>query len=136
MLVLNGKTDATLKALRMLQLNEYESKVYFTLLVVGECRPRDIVTLSGVPQSKVYWVIRDLVQKNVAVQTQARPLKVRAVDLDIVLAQIKTEKMAEFNRTVASANFISEVLWSLRKVAQEYDGQFKIFESNRREVRK
>jgi sugar-specific transcriptional regulator TrmB len=134
MLVLNGKTDATLKALRTLQLTEYESKVYFTLLVIGEAKPGEIVRLSGVPQSRVYYVVRDLVEKKVVVQTQARPLMVKPVDLDIVLAQIKAEKMAEFNKTVASANFISEVLWSLRKVAQQYEGQFKIFEPNRREV--
>lgn len=92
MLLLNGKTDATLKALSSLKLTEYESKAYFTMLVAGECKPKEIVRLAGIPQSKIYWVIQDLVEKKMAVQTQAKPLKAKPVGLEIVLAQLKAEK--------------------------------------------
>ncbi|MGI0049912.1 MAG: helix-turn-helix domain-containing protein [Nitrososphaera sp.] len=135
MLLLNGKTDATLKALRNLRLTEYESKAYFTLLVAGECKPKDIVRLAGIPQSKVYWVLQDLVEKKMAVQTQASPLKAKPVGLDVALAQFKAEKEAEFRRALSSAKYIGDVMASITKVAERYSGQFRIFESNRRKVR-
>lgn len=53
MFLLNGKTEQTLKALDNLLLSEYESKAYFALLVKGECKPMDVVRLSGIPDKSL-----------------------------------------------------------------------------------
>jgi len=135
MLLLNGKTEKTLHALKNFLLNEYESKVYFTLLAIGESKPSEIVKMSGIPQSRVYGVLEDLIQMKLVEQTQPKPIKVRAVDLGIALEQFRSERIAEVNRATASKRFLENVLESLEKVKEEYEGQFRLFEPNRREVR-
>lgn len=50
-------------------------------------------------------------------QTQAKPMKVKPVDLDVVLAQFKAERMAEFRRALTSVRYLDEILSSVRKVA-------------------
>jgi|GEM_PF-5632642 len=132
MLLLNGKTDSTLKALDSLLLNEYESKAYFSLLVRGECKPMDVVKLSGIPQAKIYWVLQDLMERKMAIQTQAKPMKIKPAELDVVLAQFKADRIAEFRRALSSVKYLREILASLEKVAEEYEGQFRIFEPRAR----
>lgn len=136
MLLLNGKTEKTLHALKTLLLNDYESKVYFTLLTLGESKPGDIVRMSGVPQSKVYWVLQDLIMKRKVEQTQAKPIKVRAVDLGVALEQFRSERIAEVNRATSAKKLLESVLKSIESVKEEYEGQFRIFEPNKKEVRK
>lgn len=108
MLLLNGKTEKTLHALKNFLLNEYESKVYFTLLAIGESKPSEIVKMSGIPQSRVYGVLEDLIQMKLVEQTQPKPIKVRAVDLGIALEQFRSERIAEVNRATASKRFLEE----------------------------
>jgi sugar-specific transcriptional regulator TrmB len=132
MFLLNGKTDETLKALDSLFLNEFESKAYFALLVKRECKPMDVVRLSGIPQSKIYWILQDLAEKKMVIQTQAKPMKVKPVELGIVLAQFKADRIAEYRRALSSVKYLREILTSLEKVAEEYEGQFRIFEPRAR----
>lgn len=135
MLLLNGKTEKTLDALKTFLLNEHESKVYFTLLAIGESKPGEIVKMSGVPQSKVYWILADLMEMRLVEQTQPKPIRVKAVDLGIALEQFRSQRIAEVNKATTAKKFLEELLESLQRVKERYGGQFRIFEPNRREVR-
>jgi HTH-type transcriptional regulator, sugar sensing transcriptional regulator len=63
MFVLNGNADRIVKTLRSCGLTEYESKVYFTLLLTQRSKMWDLSKRSAVPQPKIYLTVEGLVEK-------------------------------------------------------------------------
>ena len=75
MFVLNGQASKGVEILRKYGLTRYESQAYFSLLVVGETDAKTLVNKSGIPQSKIYWVLMDLGRKQLVAITQTCPKK-------------------------------------------------------------
>lgn len=128
MFLLNGKTEKTISSLKSLLLTDYEAKVYFTLLVLGESKPLKTARMSGVPQSKMYSVLRELEDRKLAVQTQAKPVMFKANPLNVALEQFRAERIEEVRKATVATKFLTDILPSLEKVAEEFEGQFRIFE--------
>lgn len=95
-------------ALRELGLSEYQSKAYAALLCAG--RPlggREVASLSGVPASRVYDVLRGLEKKKLVALTRNDPMTFEAVDPELGMDAY----LAEANRKMADAKaqFFSEL---------------------------
>ena len=73
----NGKDVVDM--LKNLGLGEYESKIYFTLLTLGEAKVTAIIRRASIPQSKAYVVLDSLRMKGfVELSSNERPKKFRA----------------------------------------------------------
>jgi sugar-specific transcriptional regulator TrmB len=58
-----------------LRLSEYEAKVYVALIESGQARARTLSVLSGVPRTKVYSVLRKLIDMSLVVEIPEEPRK-------------------------------------------------------------
>lgn len=71
--------DEIIGFLMELGLGEYEAKVYVTLSMNGQKKAGDLSRESGVPQSKVYWTLENLIDRNLVEVLDGRPKEYRAV---------------------------------------------------------
>lgn len=136
MLLLNGKTDKTLHGFKGLLLAEWEPKAYFTLLALGELKPWEVARMSEILQARIYWILDELKEKRLVEQTNAKPIRVKAVYLGIALEQFKSDRIVKVNKATASKRFLESVPESLENMKERYEGQLRVFESNRMEVTK
>jgi sugar-specific transcriptional regulator TrmB len=96
--VLNGKL--VVEKLGDFGLSEYESRVYFVLLTLGESRVGNVAKKAYVPQSKMYEVLERLVDKDFIEQTtKQRPV--------IYCAYLLGNVFVFFNHLSQSANRLS-----------------------------
>jgi sugar-specific transcriptional regulator TrmB len=66
MFVLNGNAEEITKLFRPFGLTEYEARVYFTLQVCGKTKICRLWIKSGIPQSKIYQLMPELVEKDLS----------------------------------------------------------------------
>lgn len=78
MFVLNGNSEEITKMFRPFGLTEYEARVYFTLQVCGKTRISKLWIKAGVPQSKIYQLMPELVRKGLVEIIPKFPKEVRA----------------------------------------------------------
>ncbi len=71
-----------------------EAKVYVALIELGTATPSDIATLSGVPVSKIYYILSELERKGIAESQQGKPKLYRAIEPSRAL-KILLEKYIE-----------------------------------------
>ncbi len=88
------------KSLKNLGLTEYESRVYIALVGLGEATARDVHRTSRVPRTKVYEVLRDLVDKGFVEVTASSPAYYRAVDPDTIITRLRDEFLSSINETL------------------------------------
>lgn len=86
------RIEDIVKFLQGLGLSEYEAKTYAALAMGGQMKAGHISKQSGVPQSKVYWVLDSLVEKQMAEVAEGKPKEYRAVPADIALKRLIDEK--------------------------------------------
>lgn len=65
--------DALLRLLRLLDLNDYQARAYMTLVGEGGLTAYEVGKRSGIPLSRCYEVMRDLVEKGLAWTQPAPP---------------------------------------------------------------
>jgi len=58
-----------------LGLSEYQAKVYITLVISGQSKARDISQMSGVPRTKVYETLKNLIDRGLVKELPTNPLK-------------------------------------------------------------
>lgn len=78
MMTINGNGKELAELFKKFGLNEYESRVYFTLQVNGKTKAGRLWQSAGVPQNKVYHSIQTLSMKGLVEATDVKPLEVRA----------------------------------------------------------
>lgn len=78
MFTINGNGKEIAELFKKFGLNEYESRVYFTLQVSGKTKAGRLWQSAGVPQNKVYHSIQTLSMKGLVEPTSLNPLEVRA----------------------------------------------------------
>ncbi|MEM5882953.1 MAG: helix-turn-helix domain-containing protein [Candidatus Aenigmatarchaeota archaeon] len=86
------KKDEFLEVFRELGLNEYETRVYSTLLFLGSSKVGKISKISKVPQSKIYGVLEELTQKELVEIFDGRPKEFKAVPPKIALRNLLEKK--------------------------------------------
>jgi sugar-specific transcriptional regulator TrmB len=129
MFVLNGNAERILKTLKSCGLNEYESKVYFTLLLTERSKFGELSRKSSVPQSKVYWVVEGLRDKGlVDVDESVMPKMVAPRGFETYLSKSINEKQREVSNLVESGNWIRDTIYGLKPVAVKYRNKYRVFE--------
>lgn len=78
MMTVNGNGKEIAELFKKFGLNEYESRVYFTLQVNGKTKAGKLWSPAGIPQSRVYNTIQVLSTKGLVETTNVKPLEVRA----------------------------------------------------------
>ncbi len=132
MFVLNGEASKGIEILQKCRLTRYESQAYFSLLMVGETDAGNLATKSGVPQSKVYWTLKDLESKGLVAITQAFPKKVVAVPFEAYLAEYIRTKMEEIETLREGGEKLKELIYKLQPLALKLKDKIQVFEPSYR----
>ncbi|MFP3228812.1 MAG: helix-turn-helix domain-containing protein [Nitrososphaeria archaeon] len=77
--------------LKELGLNEYEARIYASLLREGPARASDLAVRAGVPRTKVYGAAKSLERKGL-IEARGRPLTYAALDPEEALGKIVEEE--------------------------------------------
>lgn len=76
-------------------LNEYESKVWISLLMKGVSSVGEIAETSGVPRSRVYDVLESLERKGFVIMKIGKPIKYIAISPSEVIEKMKNNLIIE-----------------------------------------
>jgi sugar-specific transcriptional regulator TrmB len=108
------KVAEILEFLQKIGLNEYEARVYSTLSVAGHLKAGNISKESGVPQSKVYWVLDDLIEKQLVEVAEGKPKEYKAVRPEIALKRLLEEKEKSINSMKSGLKEVSGFLQPIK----------------------
>jgi len=72
--------ESLVKDLRQFGLNEYEAKSYLALSVYGPLTASQVSEKSGIPQSKVYEIMKSLTTKSLVELWKTKPRKFKAIE--------------------------------------------------------
>jgi len=86
------KPEEIVKFLQGLGMSEYEAKTYAALSMSDSMKAGELSKKSGVPQSKIYWVLEDLIEKQLVEVSEGKPKEYRVVPADIGLKRMIEEK--------------------------------------------
>ncbi len=100
-------------------LNEYESKVWISLLSKGISSVGEIAEISGVPRSRVYDVLESLEKRGFVIMKLGKPIKYIAVKPDEVIERIKANLLNEAKERIKIFDKIKET--------EEYNELEKLF---------
>ena len=87
-------------------LNEYESKVWISLLMKGVATIGEIAEVSGVPRSRVYDVLESLEKQGFVVMKLGRPIKYMALKPEEVIERLKINYL---NAAKEKANILDNI---------------------------
>jgi len=114
MLVVNGKEKEIIGMLRGFGLCNYEARMYFTLLAMGEAKIIEITRKASVPQSKAYDVLDNLAAKGfVALIKAERPKLYQARSLENVKKIRIREKQKEIRELEKGQVRLNKILQSI-----------------------
>lgn len=72
-------------------LQEYEAKIYFLLLTQSNLNPTEISKLSGVPRTKIYSVLDNLVKKGFCIRVPGKEKKYKALNPQVAFSEFMHE---------------------------------------------
>lgn len=104
------KVEGIIKFLQSLGLTEYEAKTYSVLSMTGPMKAGDVSKESGVPQSKIYWVLEDLIEKQLVEVAEGKPKEYRAAAADVALKRILEEKEKSISSVKSELKEVSSYL--------------------------
>ncbi len=90
----------SLYLLRRLSLNQYESRVYFSLLKAGPTSASEIGSVAEIPRPRTYDVLDKLEKKGFISVQPGRPTRFKAVELDEAIKFLKTKKEEELKKSL------------------------------------
>jgi len=99
-----------LQTLQSLGLNEYESRAYTALAILGPSKAGDISKEAGVPQSKIYDILENLMSKQMIEVFEGRPKEFRAVASDVVMKNMIEEREQQLRFLKERASTIGNLL--------------------------
>ncbi|TAJ44064.1 TrmB family transcriptional regulator [Methanofollis fontis] len=92
--------ETTIKTLRRLGFTEYEARAYISLVGFGMATAREIHETSGVPQGRIYSVLRSLSDKNYIEIQNGNPSYFYADNPGAILNKLKTEMNNSINESI------------------------------------
>ncbi len=92
-------TKDIIPRLKALGLNEYEAKVYSTLVGLQKATARDIHEVSGVPRGRIYEILHDLVTRGFIGVEEGSPNAYYRLDTDQVIDRLKADTIAALEET-------------------------------------
>jgi sugar-specific transcriptional regulator TrmB len=96
--VLSMKTTMDAEALNLLHragLNQYESRVYLSLLHTGSTSASDLSDTASIPRPRTYDVLDKLEKKGFIAVQPGRPTKFKAIDIKEAFANLRRRKESE-----------------------------------------
>jgi sugar-specific transcriptional regulator TrmB len=102
--------------LKRVGLNEYESRVYASLLRLGEASASETSKEAGIPRARVYDVLLGLEKKGFVFVNPTRPIKFKAFQPETALSNFEENKRKEFEEHLQELNSIKE------KISQTFTG--------------
>lgn len=132
MFVLNGNADRIVKTLKSCGLTEYESKVYFTLLLTQRSKMWDLSKRSSVPQSKIYITVEGLREKSLVDVVEENPKTVAPRRFEPYLSRRINEKQREISDLIEAGNAVRDTIYGLKPIAVKYKDKYRVFEQKHR----
>lgn len=103
-------TEDLISLLRNLGLNEYEAKVYSTLVGLRKATARDIHEISRVPRGRIYEILHDLARKGFIGVEEGSPTCYYLLDPDEVIDHMKEEYLCTLEKTRRAIRDVSFTL--------------------------
>jgi sugar-specific transcriptional regulator TrmB len=103
-------TEELIPLLRNLGLNEYEAKVYSTLIGLRKATARDIHEISRVPRGRIYEILHDLARRGFIGVEEGSPTCYYLLDPDEVIDHMKEEYLCTLEKTRRAIRDISFTL--------------------------
>ncbi|UCH02199.1 MAG: TrmB family transcriptional regulator [Candidatus Bathyarchaeota archaeon] len=131
-----NSTPTTISAralLRRIKLTKYEAYAYLALIKYGPLNCKSLTRITGIPNGKIYTVMKTLVDEGWAqVSTQIRPKRFYPVDPEIAIMN-RIETLREgLNRLETSAKLISHQLKTTStRVSYHNQSQFRSIRNNK-----
>jgi len=122
MLVVNGKEREIIGMLRGFGLCQYEVRMYFTLLVLGEAKISRIPKKASVPQSRAYAVLDDLNDKGFVEMKEKSPKQYQARSLTHVTKIRIREKKKEIRELEKGQRRLDKILQSIMTAHRNFYG--------------
>lgn len=118
-------------------LTEYEARTYLALLDLGTATARDIANLSRVPRTKIYSVLDELHQKQLAQVIPERPKRYEVVPFDVYLAGFEKQYAAKLRQIEEDKRLLALELRRAPRVARgEKAGSFNVIKGRKNVVNK
>ena len=131
--IMNGKEREIVDMLKDFGLCQYEAKMYFTLLTIGEAKVMRITKKSSVPQSKAYDVLESLQERGfVELRVAERPKRYRARVLDEVKDIVVRQRQKEIQELERHQKKLGAILQNIVPIHQRYNGMRLFSPSYRR----
>lgn len=89
--------DTITSLMKKFNFTEYETKVYITLLKIGQATGYEISKMSNVPRSKVYNVLETLSQKGAVSKSSGQTTLYCAVSVDDLIYALRQEKQKDLD---------------------------------------
>lgn len=100
--------ELAIERFKQLGLTDYQSRVLYALLKKKSCKISDIASSSGVPNTRIYDVVNQLIEKKFVIKISDKPKAYRVRNVDQVLDTLLDEKNNEVNRIKEDVNMMKE----------------------------
>lgn len=123
MQVVNGKEGKIIGMLRDFGLANYEARLYFTLLTIGEAKVCEATKKASVPQSKAYEVLDSLQMKGFVEQCNGeRPKVYRANTLERVTKSAIRHRQRQIRELEKHQQKLYDILQAVVPIHEQYSG--------------
>ncbi len=90
--------DQVVQRFKFLDLTEYQARVLYALLKNKSCSIADISKVSSVPNTRVYDVVKQLINMDYVLQISDKPKLYRVRNVDLILDSLVTKKEQQFGQ--------------------------------------
>ena len=90
--------ELAIERFKQLGLTDYQSRVLYALLKKKSCKIADIASSSGVPNTRIYDVVNQLIEKKFVMKISDKPKAYRVRNVDQVLDTLLEEKNLEISK--------------------------------------
>ncbi len=111
------QNGALLNLLKQLGLNQYESRIYSSLLSMGALTAGELAEVSNVPRSRVYDVLTSLEKKGFALPQIGKPIKYLGLPVESAVSTVKSTLEDDYQKRV---DFVTKLEKNLRSALEEH----------------
>lgn len=111
-----------LDILEKFDLNDYEARTYTALMTLGPAKAGDISKEAKVPQSKIYLVLENLMEKQLVEVFGGRPKEFKAITPGIALRNFLDEKEKDLMALREKVETLSDVIKNIEPREETIEG--------------
>jgi len=110
------------QVLQKFGLTQYESKAYVTLALLGEAKALEISKEAGIPQSKIYSTLENLMKKQLIEILDERPKRFKVIAPSYVIKNFLKAKKEELLDLKKKAYLVGRILKPIEMDEDEIEG--------------